>query len=189
MFAEVDNNSAKPEIFRPSPIGFNPPRGTVIPPATGWKSNKMMVFGLLFGGLLVVVAGGYFGLRLATKSRSAADSTVIQETSKDAEVKPEIQLPAAVDNEVVEPIQPVITEPLDSDRDGLTDEEEARLGTDPNNSDTDQDDLTDREEAKVYKTDPLNLDTDGDSYKDGAEVKNGYNPKGSGKLLQINPDK
>lgn len=48
---------------------------------------------------------------------------------------------------------------LDSDRDGLTDAEEVKYGTDKNNP-----------------------DTDGDGYKDGAEVQSGYNPKGSGKL-------
>ena len=52
--------------------------------------------------------------------------------------------------------------------------------------DTDRDGLTDREEVKVYKTDPLNADTDGDGFNDGDEVDQGYNPKGSGKLYEIN---
>jgi len=47
--------------------------------------------------------------------------------------------------------------------------------------------LTDREEVKVYQTDPLNSDTDGDGYKDGEEIAGDYNPKGQGKLLEINP--
>lgn len=47
--------------------------------------------------------------------------------------------------------------------------------------DTDKDGLTDAEEAR-YKTDPLVSDTDGDGYSDGAEVKGGYNPSGAGKL-------
>jgi len=58
----------------------------------------------------------------------------------------------------------------DSDGDGLTDEEEASLGTDPFNKDTDGDGLTDYEEVKVYKTDPLNKDTDFDGLTDGDEV-------------------
>jgi hypothetical protein len=74
---------------------------------------------------------------------------------------------------------------LDSDSDGLTDEEEATLKTDPNKIDTDDDGLTDREEVKIYGTDPLNPDTDGDSYSDGTEIKAGYNPKGPGKLLEL----
>lgn len=41
--------------------------------------------------------------------------------------------------------------------------------------DSDQDGLSDEEE-KIYGTDPQNRDTDGDSYSDGIEVKSGYNP-------------
>lgn len=48
--------------------------------------------------------------------------------------------------------------------------------------DTDQDGLPDFIELEKYKTDPKNPDTDGDGYKDGDEVKNGFNPNGSGKL-------
>lgn len=60
--------------------------------------------------------------------------------------------------------------PKDSDGDGLTDDEEAKLGTDPFNKDTDKDGLTDGDEVKVYKTDPLNPDSDFDGLKDGPEV-------------------
>ena len=41
--------------------------------------------------------------------------------------------------------------------------------------DSDQDGLSDQEEA-IYKTDPHNPDTDGDGYSDGTEVKSGYDP-------------
>ncbi|MBK9250036.1 MAG: OmpA family protein [Ignavibacteria bacterium] len=58
----------------------------------------------------------------------------------------------------------------DSDGDGLTDETEERIGTDPNNPDTDGDGLSDGDEVDDYKTDPLKPDTDGDGLKDGAEV-------------------
>jgi opacity protein-like surface antigen len=61
--------------------------------------------------------------------------------------------------------------PKDSDGDGLTVEEEAKLGTDPFNKDTDGDGLTDFEEVKTYLTNPLNPDTDFDGLKDGEEVK------------------
>jgi len=59
---------------------------------------------------------------------------------------------------------------IDSDGDGLTDDEEAAIGTDPYNPDTDGDGLRDGEEVKQYKTDPLNPDTDFDGLVDGAEV-------------------
>jgi len=73
----------------------------------------------------------------------------------------------------------------DKDRDGLSDDEEAILGTNANNVDSDGDGLFDREEAKVYKTNPLVADTDGDGFLDGEEVKNGYNPNGPGRLYEI----
>jgi len=47
--------------------------------------------------------------------------------------------------------------------------------------DTDKDALADETEAKLG-TDPRNADSDGDGYKDGEEVLNGYSPKGAGKL-------
>lgn len=58
----------------------------------------------------------------------------------------------------------------DSDGDGLTDDEEASIGTDPNVADTDNDGLKDGEELNIYKTDPLKDDSDGDGSKDGDEV-------------------
>lgn len=59
---------------------------------------------------------------------------------------------------------------LDSDGDGLFDEEEPVYGTDPMDPDTDKDGLSDGDEVKKYKTDPLNPDTDMDMLSDGDEV-------------------
>ena len=59
-----------------------------------------------------------------------------------------------------------IPPPEDSDGDGLTDEEEEELGTDPTNPDTDGDGIRDDVEAGGT-TDPLNPDTDGDGLCDG----------------------
>jgi len=75
--------------------------------------------------------------------------------------------------------------PIDTDRDGLSDQEEALYGTAIDQVDTDADNLTDRDEVKVFKTDPNNADTDGDTYIDGDEVRAGYDPKGPGRLLEI----
>jgi hypothetical protein len=55
----------------------------------------------------------------------------------------------------------------DNDKDGLTNDEEEELGTDPEKSDTDGDGLVDRAERDY--TDPLDPDTDGDGTKDGDE--------------------
>ena len=86
----------------------------------------------------------------------------------------------AAPEEMLEPMAEV-----DSDSDGLTDDLEKALGTNILKMDTDDDLLSDYDEVKIYETDPLNMDTDGDSYKDGEEVSKGYNPKGSGKLLNF----
>lgn len=64
----------------------------------------------------------------------------------------------------------------DSDGDGLSDEDEQKLGTDPNNPDTDGDGLLDGDEVEEYKTDPNDADTDDGGIIDGVEVANGANP-------------
>lgn len=68
--------------------------------------------------------------------------------------------------------------PLDSDGDGLLDDEEPTYGTDPYDPDTDDDGLSDGEEVKEYRTDPLNPDTDYDQLSDGYDEvhKYGTNP-------------
>lgn len=58
----------------------------------------------------------------------------------------------------------------DTDEDGLTDVEEAALGTDPANADTDEDGINDFDEVNVWGSDPLNLDSDGDTLYDGGEL-------------------
>jgi len=75
---------------------------------------------------------------------------------------------------------------VDSDGDGLSDQEESVLGTNPNLIDSDNDGLSDYEEVTIYFTDPLNPDTDGDGYLDGAEVKAGYDPNVVGAKLPGN---
>lgn len=75
---------------------------------------------------------------------------------------------------------------IDTDRDGISDADEASYGTNPTNPDTDGDELSDADEVRVYRTNPLAPDSDGDTYKDGQEVKGGYDPNGPGKLQDIN---
>ena len=58
----------------------------------------------------------------------------------------------------------------DTDQDGITDVQEAAVGSDANNPDTDGDGLLDGEEVNRFLTDPTNPDTDGDTLQDGAEV-------------------
>ncbi len=94
-------------------------------------------------------------------------------------VPPEPITSAPAPAEVVAPSVPA----ADADADGLTDEEERTLGTNPQSADSDQDGLADRDEVRIYRTDPMNPDTDGDGFQDGAEVRNGYDPAAKGKRL------
>lgn len=57
--------------------------------------------------------------------------------------------------------------PRDSDGDGLSDDREGQIGTNPHDPDTDKDGLSDGEEVLQYHTKPLDPDTDLDGLTDG----------------------
>lgn len=59
----------------------------------------------------------------------------------------------------------------DPDGDGLLNNEEKTLGTNPKVADTDGDGLTDGEEVKTHRTDPLKADSDGDGLTDADEIR------------------
>ncbi|MEK7632022.1 MAG: hypothetical protein AAB445_04140 [Patescibacteria group bacterium] len=174
IFAKVDPASQVPPPARPTPPVVRPAAVQPIPqytPARRWP--------ILVGGGVVLVLGagaiGFFALRKPATTNTpvttnqAATNTVVQTTNSVA----------------VQPT-PTLSAPLDKDADGLTDDREQELGTSLTKADTDGDGLGDGEEVNVYTTDPKRPDTDGDGNPDGTEVKKGYNPKGSGLLLDLN---
>jgi hypothetical protein len=61
-------------------------------------------------------------------------------------------------------------EEIDSDADGLTDEQETTVGTDPSLPDSDADGVSDSDEIDFYGTDALDPDTDGDELDDAEEL-------------------
>ena len=65
----------------------------------------------------------------------------------------------------------------DSDNDGLTNDRERVLGTDPYDPDTDNDGIKDGDEVNTYGTSPVDFDTDGDGLGDGDEIARGTDPK------------
>jgi len=78
---------------------------------------------------------------------------------------------------------------IDTDEDGLTDDDEINIyGTDPNNPDTDGDGINDGNEVKFWGYDwdmdfdndgiinLLDSDADGDGFSDGAEKAEGFDP-------------
>jgi hypothetical protein len=64
----------------------------------------------------------------------------------------------------------------DTDKDGIEDEAELKLGTAVDMPDTDEDGLTDFEELVLWELDPLKPDTDNDGFSDGFEVQAGFDP-------------
>ena len=85
------------------------------------------------------------------------------------------------------------TEVPDSDGDGLNDDQEADLGTDPDNADSDGDTIEDGDEHDAG-LDPTNVDTDGDSYQDNWEQTEGTDPLSADSVIYegawpYNPDK
>jgi hypothetical protein len=91
----------------------------------------------------------------ATTSASAVPVNNTASSSQPAQAtSTSVSTPAAASEDL-----PPGASVIDSDRDGLTDAEEAIFGTDPNKA-----------------------DTDGDGYSDGAEVAGLYNPAGPGKI-------
>lgn len=70
----------------------------------------------------------------------------------------EFTSPLIFDHQSAEPIVLVERGALDSDEDGLSDEQEDDLGTDSQNSDTDMDGISDKAEL-AYGTDPLHFES------------------------------
>ncbi len=64
----------------------------------------------------------------------------------------------------------------DLDADGLSNDQEATLGTNPEDDDSDDDGLLDGAEVNVHLTDPLDNDTDNDRFRDGQEIGLASNP-------------
>ncbi|MFZ5391011.1 MAG: L,D-transpeptidase family protein [Patescibacteria group bacterium] len=65
------------------------------------------------------------------------------------------------------------------------------LATAADTIDSDKDGLTDEQEINIYQTDPNLVDTDGDGYPDGQEVNLGYSARHNNgqKLIEVDSDK
>ncbi len=78
-----------------------------------------------------------------------------------------------------------ITQSNDVDGEGLTNDEEIALGSDPRNPDTDGDGLSDGDQANTHHTDPLLADTDGDGQSDASELAAGTDPLANGSFFRL----
>ncbi len=155
------------------------------PFVTRYKKVFVLIFLILLGGAVLGGGGWYAYSQFFVKpnllpegDQGPAVNTNQPVVNQNVNINQDVNL-----NQNIDTNEPLV--PVDTDRDGLTDQEEALYGTNPAKVDTDDDGLTDRDETKVFETDPINADTDGDGYLDGEEVRSGYDPKGSGRLLEI----
>ena len=151
------NQNQIPETEIPAEKSFTP-------------TKKVVIIGLTVILALGLGAGFFFYFFSGNKNDSGENNIASLENNEDPSLTP------------VQAVE-LTEEKGDYDRDGLSDNYETTIGTDPKNPDTDGDGLGDYEEVHVYKTDPLNPDTDGDGMSDGDEVKAGRNPAGPGLLL------
>jgi len=76
----------------------------------------------------------------------------------------------------------------DTDNDGISDDDERRIGTKVWNADSDGDGLKDGFELNDVLSDPLRADTDGGGKNDGTEIQQGRNPLRSGDDYGSVPD-
>jgi len=119
---------------------------------------------------VVLTAAGGFYINEFNKQAAAATQAILATQTESA------RLAALVDtdgdgltDEQERALGTTINSP-DSDGDGLSDKEEVEGTTDPLNPDTDGDMLSDGDE-KIWKTDPNAPDSDGDTIPDGEEVQ------------------
>lgn len=184
IFSDVNTGSpVRPQVAQPQTA----PAAT---PAAGldhMKKRLMIIGGGILAAIVLVIAIFVAFDKLTQKAALIAPLAPVVTQSKPV-VTPEVVAPAPVvaAPEIASSTAIIATSSeatLDSDHDGLTDQEEKQLGTDPNSPDTDGDGLTDFDEVRLYHTNPLSADTDGDGVIDGVEVKQGTNPNGSGPLV------
>ena len=131
----------------------------------------VVVFAMLFAGPLAPTASAASGDETSPAARAATgDADVIATLTRQVQlegagvVDPHLDRMAAVGPPLFQ------VGGVDTDGDGIPDEEEQELGTDPLEPDSDGDGLDDDEEIQIG-TDPLSDDTDGDGYSDLVELE------------------
>ncbi len=173
IFQDVDPELPKTPVQPSQPVSLPPSYPTPVPR----RSLSIRWIWLVTGVILLIVG---IGAVVYLTRRSVPANANTQKTTQSPTTNASTPVNSAVVN------TPVLQSgPKDSDSDGLSDTEEAQLGTNPNVADTDHDGLSDYDEVKIYHTNPLKPDTDGDGIPDGTEVKMGYNPNGPGRLLDL----
>lgn len=154
------------------------PNPVVIIPKKGGFLKKLLLILVVIIVVLFLLAGGY--LIYTTYIKDNQPPRGAEKNTNQLINSP------VITNQNKPPVNENKAPPVaDEDGDGLSDQEEKELKTNPKSSDSDQDDLFDLEEVRVYKTNPTNPDSDQDGFLDGKEVYNGFDPNGPGKLRSL----
>ncbi|MEK9157287.1 MAG: hypothetical protein AAB448_04140 [Patescibacteria group bacterium] len=193
MFADVPDPSAQQKKTAQPTVAA--PQPQIISPASAMQYSEpksggagLRLIAVILISLVCIGGAGYAAYRFMVKdavSQQVSDVIEGGTESTDDETDTTTNTTPVPDTETDTETDVGPTAVVDSDGDGLSNEEERIVGTSVTKPDTDRDGLGDREEVKKYDTDPKKADTDGDGYDDGAEVENGYNPNGEGRLLEI----
>lgn len=178
--------------LQPGEASQLPMSGDVFGQRSIWD-NKLVVVVLFLVGLAVIGGGSWAAIGFFSGKKAVVNTNLNTNTNVNTNINANVNTNDNINADINTPIDANVnadtntnvqaTPPQDSDNDGLSDEEEVGLGTDPLNFDTDSDGLMDRVEVRVYQSDPLIKDTDGDGYDDGIEVINGYDPTKVGARL------
>lgn len=123
---------------------------------------------LILVSILILASAGFLVFIISKNGESKAVNSTIVNQNIDEEVK-------VVEEKI---IKPEFNKAFlnDQDQDGLSKQEEQKLGTNDQESDTDGDGLSDYKEVHETKTDPTKLDTDGDGFPDYIEILQGFDP-------------
>ncbi len=143
----------------------------------------------------ILIGSGWFVYRVFTKDTTEPEVSPLEDVPLENETPVTVPIITPPLEEVITPTSSsdavdqeiILGESIDSDGDGVKDNREVEIGTNPSNWDTDNDELSDGEELLIWHTNPKSDDSDGDTYKDGTEVKAGYNPSGPGRLAEMAP--
>ncbi len=156
------------------------------PEAKKRKKNKI-IWGSAIGGGLIIAVAIYFVFKHFGSSSYQVEDLIIQKPVSQKDTIPQVKTPPIAGGEYSTPQdwrnkyfpncsdEKICGDASDPDRDGLTNFEEFKLGTDPNNSDSDQDGLADGDEVHVFLSDPLKSHSGKDpKYSDSDYLKGGF---------------
>ncbi len=193
IFADVSKTEKKPRAKK-NRVRQGPASGMTMPEEPETSLSNRPKYIIIIGVIFVLVAIGviYVWFFRNSETTNTSDNTNTGQinqttTNTNTQINTNSNTNSGVNSAILNMINEASSDVVDdTDKDGLTDGEEAEYGTDKTLSDTDGDGLSDKQEIVIYKSDPKDSDSDNDGFNDGEEVESGYDPNGSGELYDIN---